>query len=163
MGETDSNGVIRIMKQMNKGTRKMLALIEAAKGDLEVVKEDDLMGMIENINDDTYFEKIKPTTQKTVESSITVSQKRKQSAEKTSVEELTTKKRSVTGSKEPIMQVSDTTCDTSVTTKKVKSVKSDTSVSDSKVCDSVVKEEKKLKPKEKEKLKEKKKKKKKKS
>merc|ERR1712150_208987 len=77
MGETDSNGVIRIMKQMNKGTRKMLALIEAAKGDLEVVKEDDLMGMIENINDDTYFEKIKPTTQKTVESSITVSQKKK--------------------------------------------------------------------------------------
>ena len=32
---------------------EMLALIEAAKGDLEVVKEDDLMGMIENINDDT--------------------------------------------------------------------------------------------------------------
>merc|ERR1711994_1118215 len=36
---------------------EMLAMIEAAKRDIEVVKEDDLMGMIENIDDDTYFEK----------------------------------------------------------------------------------------------------------
>merc|ERR1712203_632510 len=36
---------------------EMLAMIEAAKKDIEVVKEDDLMGMIENIDDDTYFEK----------------------------------------------------------------------------------------------------------
>merc|ERR1712018_371334 len=71
---------------------EMLAMIEAAKGDLEVVKEDDLMGMIENIDDDTYFENIKPTTHKNVESSISVSQKRKRSEEKLSADELTSKK-----------------------------------------------------------------------
>merc|ERR1712228_1135639 len=89
---------------------EMLAMIEAAKGDLEVVKEDDLMGMIENIDDDTYFENIKPTTHKKVDSSVTVSQKRKQSSDKTSMEELTSKKRSVTGPKEPLRKVSETTC-----------------------------------------------------
>merc|ERR1712154_424447 len=66
---------------------EMLAMIEAAKKDIEVVKEDDLMGMIENIDDDTYFEKIKPTTKTKVDSSVSVSQKRKQSTEKLPTEE----------------------------------------------------------------------------
>merc|ERR1712228_179523 len=96
---------------------EMLAMIEAAKGDLEIVKEDDLMGMIENIDDDTYFENIKPTQKAKAETSISVSQKRKQSEEKLSADELTSKKRSVASSKEQTTKVSETKCDTSVTTK----------------------------------------------
>merc|ERR1712126_356265 len=120
---------------------EMLAMIEAAKGDLEVVKEDDLMGMIENIDDDTYFEKIKPTQIAKAESSISVSQKRKQSEEKLSADELTSKKRSVTSSNEQITKVSETKCDSSVTTKIAKKVESEVSASDIKVCDSASKEE----------------------
>merc|ERR1712109_151519 len=130
---------------------EMLAMIEAAKKDIEVVKEDDLMGMIENIDDDTYFEKIKPTTKTKVESSVSASQKRKQSTDKLPTEEISTKKRSVTSAKEQVTKVTETTSDSSVTKKVVKKVESEVSVSDSKVCDSVPKEEKKEKPKEKEK------------
>merc|ERR1712136_507614 len=120
-------------------------------GDLEVVKEDDLMGMIENIDDDTYFEKIKPTQKVKTETPVSVSQKRKQSEEKFSADELTSKKRSVASSNEQTTKVSATKCDTSVTTKIVEKVESEVSASDIKVCDSASKEEKKPKPKEKEK------------
>merc|ERR1712136_250995 len=117
-------------------------------GDLEVVKEDDLMGMIENIDDDTYFEKIKPTQKVKTETPVSVSQKRKQSEEKFSADELSSKKRSVASSNEQITKVSETKCDTSVTTKIVKKVESEVNASDIKVCDSASKEEKKPKPKE---------------
>merc|ERR1739846_15760 len=65
--------------------KEMLEMIEAAKGDLEVVKDDDVMGMIENINDDKYFEKIKPSSKE---------KKRKQQGTESSQDDASNKKRS---------------------------------------------------------------------
>merc|ERR1739846_281961 len=65
--------------------KEMLEMIEAAKGDLEVVKDDDVMGMIVNINDDKYFEKIKPSSKE---------KKRKQQGTESFQDDASNKKRS---------------------------------------------------------------------
>ena len=109
--------------------KEMLEMLEAAKGDLEVVKEDDLMEMMDNIDDDNVFAKAVSTVpqkrkQKVppIDSTGPSSQKRKQQVTELSTDELIelSKKKRANKSASQVAAATQVVCDISVETTELK-------------------------------------------